>query len=463
MKLLVDGGGYTTARTAFEDANHVAALQHDTLTGKLAGYAGMAGDDSSSAEFSAAYDDAAAQATGALADLVSAFATLGHLTEAARANHRNANVASIIGGAAVYDGDALPEGGYVSVRPTTPPSAFGGGIPDLPFPVGLLVDAIDGFVWPSADVDRHRDAAHTWRSAAESLEGLRGYCAAAVRAFDGQRSPEIPVAIDAITELDAAIDSVADEYAGLAVSCDSFAATVEEKRREMVDLGLEVLRVVAEEVALAVGLGLVTAGVGAMGKGALAGARIAAYAPRFAAILAALRAAGAATATTLRAGTTALRGVRSQLAKYVNALRKQSAARGEAGSIRLLPPRPRGWLRHHEHSGSHTLERHVGKSDAELLQRLRDNPSLPGSSSFPDQRSAERAVDELLTRRADEIDAWQRTDDERLFLEGSADRVVGRFADPQGHLQDVRSLRVFIVRDDSMSEGFRIVTAYPKP
>ena len=145
------------------------------------------------------------------------------------------------------------------------------------------------------------------------------------------------MAIDAITELRAAIGSVVDQYAALAGACDSYAATVEEKRREIVDLGLEVLRVLAEEAALTIGIGLVTAGVGAAGKGALAGARIAAYAPRFAAIVSALRAAGAATATTIRTGTTALRAVRSQLVKYLKVLEKRSVARGEAGSIRLLP------------------------------------------------------------------------------------------------------------------------------
>ena len=399
MRLLVDGGGYATARTAFEDANHVAALQYDALTGKLAGYASMAGDDSSSAEFAAAYDDAAAQATGALADLVAAFASLGHLTEAARANHRNANVASIIGGAVVYDGDSLPESGFATVLPTTPPSALGGGTLDLPFPVGLLVDAIDGFVWPNADVDRLRDAAHTWRSSAESLDGLRPYCDAAIRGLEGQRSPEIPVAIDAITELKAAIGSVVDQYAALAGACDSYAATVEEKRREIVDLGLEVLRVVAEEVALTVALGMVTAGVGAVGKGALAGARIAAYAPRFAAILAALRTASAATATTIRTGTTALAAVRTQLVKYVNVLGKRSVARGEAGSIRPLPSL--------DHVARQLTNTPAATPSNACGQDRQGNPCAPrlespslGRSTFTDEKyCGAEAIDHLLSQR----------------------------------------------------------------
>ena len=95
LRLAVDGGGYAAAREAFETANHVTALTHDSLAGKLSGYAGMAGHDESSAEFAAAYEAAAGDAFGALGDLIDAFAALGHLTAASLANHRDANVASI--------------------------------------------------------------------------------------------------------------------------------------------------------------------------------------------------------------------------------------------------------------------------------------------------------------------------------------------------------------------------------
>ena len=277
----------------------------------------------------------------------------------------------------------------MTVLPTTPPSALGGTSLALPFPAGLLVDAVDGFVWPNADVDQLRDAAHTWRSAAESIEGLRSYCDAAIRGLEGQRSPEIPVAIDAITELRAAVGSVADQYVAVAGSCESYAAAVEEKRAEIIALGLEVLRVVAQEVALTVGIGLVTAGVGAAGKGALAGARIAAYASRFAAILAALRAAGAASAATVRTGTTALRTVRSQLAKYVDVLAKRSAARGEGGASARRPPAPRV-VAAHEHSGSHTIERSTWARPTTSSLRASREPAPRMCSTFTDEKQQPR-------------------------------------------------------------------------
>jgi hypothetical protein len=459
VKLLVDGGGYVNARTAFEDANQVAALQYDSLTGKLAGYAAMAGDDGASAEFAAAYDDAAGQATGALADLVAAFATVGHLTEVTRLNHRDANVSSIIGGGTVQGGDLTTEDGFATVTPTETPSALGGATPSLPFPVGLLLEAIDGFVWPNADVDRLRDAALTWRGAAESLDNLRDYCDAAIAGFERQRSPEIPVAIDAISELQAAICVLEDQYAALAASCDAYATSVEEKRQEIIDLGLEVLRVVAEEAALSVGLGLVTAGIGAAGKGALAAARIAAYAPRFAAILAALRVAGAAAATTIRTGTAELRAVRGQLLKFVHVLAERSVARGEAGSIGPFG-RWTTWLAAHEHSGSHTLARHAGKSDQQILGRLSSNPSLRVSSTFTDERTAADAIDHLLRQRRRVIDQWLRHGEGRLALDGDAGRIVGRLAHQGSEITESSKFRAVLVPDDRMPEGWRVLTAF---
>jgi hypothetical protein len=461
VKLLVDGGGYITARTALGDANQVAALQYDSLAGRLAGHAAMAGDDQSSAEFAAAYDDAASQANGALADLVAAFASVGHLTEVTRLNHRDANVSSIIGGGAVHDGDSIPPDGFATVTPTEPPSVLGGDAPSLPFPVGLLLETVDGFVWPNADVGRLRDAAQTWRSAAESLDSLRGYCDAAIAGFERQQSPEIPVAIDAISELKAAIGVLVDQYAALAASCDSYATSVEEKRQEIINLGLELLRVIAEEAALSIGIGLITAGVGAAGKGALAGARIAAYAPRFAAILTALRAAGAAAATTIRTGAEALRGVRGQLLKFVNVLARRSVARGEAGSIGPFG-RWTTWLATHERSGSHTLQRHVGKTDAELRARFKAANPPQVASTFTDEPTAERAISRLLDSRQTDIDHWLTGNVQRLALEGRDSSILGRSMDAQGNVTHVDGLRAVLVRDARMPEGYRILTAFPQ-
>ncbi|MEV7671051.1 RNase A-like domain-containing protein [Streptomyces sp. NPDC088752] len=73
-----------------------------------------------------------------------------------------------------------------------------------------------------------------------------------------------------------------------------------------------------------------------------------------------------------------------------------------------------------EHTdGGHTLDRHVGKTDEQLAQRLRDQqsngptqawphgkPGIAGASAFPDYRRAEDLTEYNLTKNKAAIDAW---------------------------------------------------------
>lgn len=68
--------------------------------------------------------------------------------------------------------------------------------------------------------------------------------------------------------------------------------------------------------------------------------------------------------------------------------------------------------------GGHTLDKHVGKTDEQLAQRLRDQaedhnnwpeqrrPTIGGSSSFKDMASAQRLTEHNLRAKQSEIDAW---------------------------------------------------------
>ncbi len=94
MRVEVLGSGYAGAVEALVSGNLLAADTCAALADRLQGYAGMAGDDSTAAEFAASYDEAAAEALAALADLVGAFGSLGHLAQASLANHHAAEVAS---------------------------------------------------------------------------------------------------------------------------------------------------------------------------------------------------------------------------------------------------------------------------------------------------------------------------------------------------------------------------------
>ncbi|MFJ2161558.1 MULTISPECIES: RNase A-like domain-containing protein [unclassified Streptomyces] len=66
-------------------------------------------------------------------------------------------------------------------------------------------------------------------------------------------------------------------------------------------------------------------------------------------------------------------------------------------------------------SGGHTIDKHVGKTDAQLLQRLRDQanasgaPSIPAASTFTDLASAQKYTQYCIREKSDAIDQWLQT------------------------------------------------------
>ena len=458
MMLAIDGGGYDTATSAFANGNQLAAIRYDQLTRQLAGYAAMAGTDTSSADFATAYDDAAQQAVHALADLVASFANAGRVTHAAVTNHRVAEARSVIGGGPIYDGGVLPSGGFVEVLPSSPPSSLGGDTPALPGKVSWILDHVQGAVFPDAHVDRLRAAERTWRAAAESLDDLVTCCDSAVRGFWGERSPEIPLAIEATRELETTVRDVAAQYAALASACQQYADHVEAARQQIIELAEWLLEQFVEGVLISAAIGALTGGAGAGATMAAVLARLAAESPRFARIIETLRSLAAAVAASVRSTRDAVAASRVRLVKFTRA---RVTLRDEAGTIRFPGP-GKGWLARHEHSGSHTLARHVGKTDEELMLRFRSARPPEFASSFTDLRTAETTISRLLSQRANEVSNWLERGQAPLRLEGRTADVIGRCMDATGTTFPAKGLRVILRRDPSMPEGFRILTAFPQ-
>ena len=87
MRLSVECGGFTRAADACRTANQIAALLTESLSSRLADCAGMAGDDAASSGFARAYDDGAREAMLALADLTHSYIGIGRLLTATGLNH----------------------------------------------------------------------------------------------------------------------------------------------------------------------------------------------------------------------------------------------------------------------------------------------------------------------------------------------------------------------------------------
>ncbi|GAB3197255.1 hypothetical protein GCM10027062_08600 [Nocardioides hungaricus] len=468
MRLLVEGAGYRSAAEAFVEGNRQAARAAATLSGELSGYAGMAGDDASAAEFAAAYDPAAADAVGALGEAMAGFGALARLSDASLRNHAQAEQASTL---RTPPSRQIPEPAPVTcpildLDYPDPPSALGGdttGLPGwgLPGWANAVLDLLESVAWPDADTDRLRAAATTWRTAAVAVGLLAGPCETALAELALEVSPEIPLAVATTRTLRDRLASLADQLSVLAESCEAYAVQVEATRAQMLD--------VLEDLAWELGIGAVisggltffTGGAAAGPAGAAGAARLAAATTRLRSLLASLTATTRGTATTLRPASTALRDARAYLARL-------SAARTERGSASFgsffnRSRREPGWLSRHEIGRrGHTVEKHVGRSRAQLAQRFVDEPGRRLSSSFFDQATAERAIERVLRQRGSVFEEWLQSARYQLLLRGEAGDIVGRIlVRDTGELIESSRVRILVIRDTSMPDGWRIKTAYP--
>lgn len=459
MRVAVETGGFTSAADACRTANQVAALVCESLAGKLGGFGGMAGDDATSAEFAASYDDGARQALDTLTGLTHAFIGLGRLLTASGANHRDAEAASAA--VSAYTGGSLHADDYVRVSPAPPPSSLGANAVSLGTVETFIVDHIEGFVWPSADVDLLLGAATAWRRAGASVADLEAHCDIAAGFLEHQISPEIPLALSALDELRSLVGDTADALLAVGRACDEYAAAVQDTQDRTRALFAEIGQMVVEGAVISAVVAGITGGLGAGAAGTAALARISAQAPRFHALLTGLRATGSATAGRLRTARDGLGVVRTRAEKFARV-----RVRDERGEMRLpggwRPGQRPGWLSRHEGGAAagHTIDKHVGKSVEDLLQRLRTS-SLERASTFDDQVTAERWIAQALEAHADDIRAFEAGNRQRLRLFQYFGTRTGTTVSKDGSVTLPEGIRVVLQADPSMPNGWRILTAFP--
>lgn len=114
-----------------------------------------------------------------------------------------------------------------------------------------------------------------------------------------------------------------------------------------------------------------------------------------------------------------------------------------------------------EAAGGHTLDRHVGRSDAELLRRLAEERGISAASSFTDRATAERVVAATLERERGRIDRWLERGGGNLALDyrGDPGEIVGRtLLRGDREPRATGEARVVLRRRDG---SYFVLTAYP--
>ncbi len=116
-----------------------------------------------------------------------------------------------------------------------------------------------------------------------------------------------------------------------------------------------------------------------------------------------------------------------------------------------------------EARGGHTLSRHVGKTDAELHQRLDREPDISAASTYTDRATAERVVAAALAQNADKIQRWIERGPHRpnLVLDYTdTNNAIGRTMYPRAAGSVPCDHAIVVLRADG--DGYYVLTSYPE-
>jgi Bacterial CdiA-CT RNAse A domain len=145
--------------------------------------------------------------------------------------------------------------------------------------------------------------------------------------------------------------------------------------------------------------------------------------------------------------------------------------RGEMPSAERRPPSAapsaedssRYDLARDEARGGHTLDKHVGRSDSELRERLDRERNISAASTWTNREVAEETVGQALRAERDKIAHWEERGYRRpnLALHFDAGRLIGRSM-RHGDENSSPSTQAVIVLKADGPNSFYVLTSYPE-
>ena len=116
-----------------------------------------------------------------------------------------------------------------------------------------------------------------------------------------------------------------------------------------------------------------------------------------------------------------------------------------------------------EKRGGHTLEKHVGRTDEELRERLGRERNISAASTWTDRDAAEETVGQALRQEQSKIQRWEERGYPRtnLALHVDAGRVIGRSMRHGDTTSSPCTQAVIVLKADS-ADSFYVLTTYPE-
>ena len=116
----------------------------------------------------------------------------------------------------------------------------------------------------------------------------------------------------------------------------------------------------------------------------------------------------------------------------------------------------------HDAAGGHTIDRHVGKSDTWLKNRLGKEPRLAAASTFTSEAAANRAQGAFVNNNSAQIKKWLADPDGGYtFSRVDTGKPIGRVLIRAEAASKTTTKANFALERDSSKAGWHFLTAYP--
>lgn len=117
----------------------------------------------------------------------------------------------------------------------------------------------------------------------------------------------------------------------------------------------------------------------------------------------------------------------------------------------------------HEAQGGHLLIKHVGRTDAQLAERLQAEPHLPAASTFSDRARAEAAVSEALRVNAQNVQDFLNSKKGKTTITHNLNQPVGvSLLNRATHPQPTQKLLLVLKKDPTLPLGYFLLTGFPE-
>ena len=120
-------------------------------------------------------------------------------------------------------------------------------------------------------------------------------------------------------------------------------------------------------------------------------------------------------------------------------------------------------LQSDEDAGGHTLRKHTGRTDEQLLERLNHERNISGASTYTDRAAAECAVGTALAENADKINRWvnRQGGHSNFVVDYAAPSAIGRTLNRGDSIpQPCNHAKIVLAWDGPGS--FHVLTTYPE-